>query len=277
MQHGVFMFPTDYAIDPGSLAKLVEDAGFDSLFFPEHTHIPSSRLTPFPLGEPLPREYPHTLDLFVSMTAAAAATSTLLIGSGVCLVIQRDPIICANEVASVDFLSGGRVVFGVGIGWNREEMENHGTNPVTRVALLEERVAAMKEIWTQDEATYHGRFVDFDAIWSWPKPVQKPYPPILIAGNGAGVIDRVLEYADGWMPLPYPGVRERIVELKSRAAELGREVPVSVFGALPEPGEIEAYAEAGVDRCVYRLVSQERDGVEREIESICSTIGQLTA
>ena len=277
MQHGVFMFPTDYAIDPGSLAKLVEDAGFDSLFFPEHSHIPSSRVTPFPLGEPLPREYPHTLDLFVSMTAAAATTSTLLIGSGVCLVVQRDPIICANEVASVDFLSGGRALFGIGIGWNREEMANHGTNPVTRVALMRERVGAMKEIWTKDEATYHGRFVDFDAIWSWPKPVQKPYPPILIAGNGAGVEDRVLDYADEWMPLPLPGLHERIAGLKARAAELGRTVPVSVFGAAPEPGAIEGWAEAGVDRCVYRLQPQERDGVERELDSICASIAEFAS
>jgi probable F420-dependent oxidoreductase len=277
MQHGLFMFPADYAIDPGSLARLAEDAGFESLFFPEHTHIPASRATPFPLGGDIGPEYSHTLDLFVALAAAAAATSSLLVGSGVCLLVQRDPIVCAKEAASVDHLSGGRMVFGVGLGWNREEMSNHGTNPVTRAALLEERIEAVRAIWTEDEASYHGRFVDFDRIWSWPKPVQKPHPPVLVAGNGPRVLDRVLAHADGWMPLPLPGLQGRIVELKSRAAELGREVSVSVFGAPPDLREIDAYAEAGVDRCVYKLQSEARPEVERAIESICSTIGELAA
>jgi probable F420-dependent oxidoreductase len=277
MRHGLFMFPADYAIDPGSLARLAEDAGFESLFFPEHTHIPASRTTPFPLGGDIGPEYSHTIDLFVALTAAASATSSLLVGSGVCLLVQRDPIVCAKEVASVDYLSGGRMVFGVGLGWNREEMANHGTNPVTRAALLEERIEAVRTIWMQDEASYHGRFVDFERIWSWPKPVQKPHPQVLIAGNGPGALDRVLAHADGWMPLPLPGLHERVVELKSRAAELGREVSVSVFGAPPDLREIDAYAEAGVDRCVYRLRSETRPEVERAIELICSTIGELAA
>ena len=277
MQHGLFSFPTDDSIDPASLARLAEDAGFDSLFFPDHTHIPASRETPFPGGEPLGREYSHNLELFVSLTAAAAATTRLLIGTGICLLAQRDPITCAKEVASLDFLSGGRFVFGVGGGWNVEEMANHGGDPGTRWALLEDRVQAMKAIWTQDEATYHGRFVDFDRIWSWPKPVQQPHPPILLAGNGPRVLDRVLAWADGWAPLPFPGLPERIGELRERARGAGRDVSVTVYGlgAPPDPADLVTYGEAGVERCVYHLPSVGRDESERLVEEIRAVIGQV--
>ena len=277
MQHGLFSFPTDDSIDPASLARLAEDAGFDSLFFPDHTHIPASRETPFPGGEPLGREYSHNLELFVSLTAAAAATTRLLIGTGICLLAQRDPITCAKEVASLDFLSGGRFVFGVGGGWNVEEMANHGGDPDTRWALLEDRVQAMKAIWTQDEATYHGRFVDFDRIWSWPKPAQQPHPPILLAGNGPRVLDRVLAWADGWAPLPFPGLPERIGELRERARGAGREVSVTVYGlgAPPDPADLVMYGEAGVERCVYHLPSVGRDESGRLVEEIRAVIGQV--
>jgi probable F420-dependent oxidoreductase len=257
MKFGVTMFPTDYSIAPAPLAKAVEERGFESLLFPEHTHIPTSRRTPWPGGSELPREYSHTLDPFVALTAAAAATDRLLIGTGICLVIERDPITLAKEVASLDFLSKGRFIFGIGGGWNREEMENHGTDPAQRWKLLRERVLAMKAIWTEDEAEFHGELVNFGPVWSWPKPVQKPHPPILVGGDGPHTLQRVVEYGDGWMPIPGRGkipLSERIAELNRLAAEAGRgPIPISLFGAQPRSELLERYAEAGVDRCVFWL------------------------
>jgi len=257
MKFGVIMFPTDYAIGPAELARAVEERGFESLFFPEHTHIPTSRRTPWPGGAELPRDYSHTLDPFVALSAAAAVTESLRIGTGICLVVERDPITLAKEVASLDFLSGGRFLFGIGGGWNREEMENHGTDPAQRWKLLRERILAMKAIWTQDEAEFRGRFVNFDSIWSWPKPVQKPHPPIIVGGDGPHTLQRVVEYGDGWMPIPGRGqtpLSERIAELNRLAAEVGRgPIPVSVYGTLPRPEVIQHYAEVGVDRCIFWL------------------------
>ena len=200
MKFGIGMFPTDYAIGPAELGRACEERGFDSLYYPEHTHIPASRETPFPGGGELPRMYTRLLDPFVSLSAVAAVTEKLRLGFGVCLVVERDPIVTAKEVATLDFLSGGRVDFGVGAGWNVEEMANHGTDPDKRFRLQRERVEAMKEIWTQDDAEYHGQLVDFDPLWSWPKPAQKPHPPILIGNNGPNALKRVLRYGDGWMP-----------------------------------------------------------------------------
>jgi probable F420-dependent oxidoreductase len=192
MDFGIGYFPTHDGIGPGQLARLLEERGQDALFFAEHTHIPASRDSPYSGGRDLPQKYWHTYDLFVALTAAATATSRLRVGSGVCLVIERDPIITAKEVASVDHLSGGRLEFGVGAGWNREEMGNHGTDPRTRMALLRERVEAMKAIWTQPEASYAGTYVSFDRIWLYPKPAQRPHPPVLVGGDGPTVLDRVL-------------------------------------------------------------------------------------
>lgn len=257
MKFGVTMFPTDYSIGPAELARAVEERGLESLFFPEHTHIPTSRRTPWPGGADLPREYSHTLDPFVALSAAAAATERLRIGTGICLVIERDPINLAKEVASLDFISGGRLLFGIGGGWNLEEMENHGTDPHRRWKLLRERVLAMKAIWTEDEAEFHGRFVDFDRVWSWPKPVQKPHPPIVVGGNGPHTLQRVVEYGDGWMPIPgrdQTPLSERIAELNRLAAEAGRgDIPVTVYGAPTRPEVIGHYAEMGVERCVFWL------------------------
>ncbi len=257
MKFGITMFPADYAIGAVELGRAVEERGFDSLFFPEHTHIPTSRRTPWPGGAELPREYAHTLDPFVALGAVAAATKTLLLGTGICLVIERDPITLAKEVASVDFLSGGRFLFGIGGGWNEEEMENHGTDPNRRWKLLRERVLAMKEIWTQEQAEFHGQLVDFDPIWSWPKPVQKPHPPIYVGGDGEHTLKRVVEYGDGWMPIPGRNRRplgERIVELQEMAAAAGRgPIPVTLYGAQPRPEVIAHYAEIGVERCIFFL------------------------
>ncbi len=250
---GVSMFPTDYAIRPDDLARLVEERGFDSIWFPEHTHIPESRRSPWPGGADLPREYSHTYDPFVALTAAAAATTNLKLGTGICLVIERDPIVMAKEVASLDRLSNGRFLFGIGGGWNAEEMENHGTNFRRRWRLLRERILAMKEIWAKDEAEYHGEFVNFDKIWSYPKPVQQPHPPIIMGGDGATTFDRVIEYCDGWMPIggrpsQGPSLPEKIAMLRRQAEEAGRDpasISVSIFGTRPDADTVSRMEEAG--------------------------------
>src|SRR5947208_3345797 len=200
MHYGVCIFPTDYSIRIDELARAAEERGFESLFVTEHTHIPASRRTPFPGGTELPREYSHTLDPFVALTAAAAVTRTLKVGTGICLVIEHYPITLAKQVASLAFLSGGRFLFGIGGGWNAEEMENHGTAFKTRFRLLRERVLAMREIWTKDAAAFHGEFVRFDPIWSWPKPAQTPHPPILLGGESGYTLQRVVDFCDGWFP-----------------------------------------------------------------------------
>lgn len=265
MKFGLEMFPTDYSIDAVSLGKAAEEHGFESLFFPEHTHIPTSRLSPWPGGAELPQEYSHTLDPFVALAAVAAVTKNLMLGTGICLVIERDPIVLAKEVASLDFLSGGRVLFGIGGGWNLEEMENHGTRPSIRWKILRERILAMKEIWTKDEAEYHGDHVNFDPIWSWPKPVAKPHPPIIVGGSGPRTLDRVLEWGDEWMPIGgrgAGGLGEKIAELRSRAKAMGRgHIPVSIFGARADAAAIRELEEAGVDRCVFGLPPAPADRV----------------
>jgi probable F420-dependent oxidoreductase len=275
MEFGVAIFPTHDALDPGSVARLVEERGHRALYFPEHTHIPASRATPHPSGNTLPRHYIHTYDLFVALTAAAAATSRLRIGAGICLVIERDPIVTAKEVASIDHLSGGRFEFGVGAGWNREEMANHGTDPRTRFRVMRERVEAMKAIWTQDEATYEGEFVRFERIWSWPKPAQWPHPPVLVGGGGPTVLDRVLAYGDAWFPNYAPDVIERAAELRERAAEAGREIPVLAMGVPADPAVLERLEEAGVVRAVRWLPSAARGPIERELERFESAIAEL--
>jgi probable F420-dependent oxidoreductase len=249
------MFPTDYAMHPAELARAVEAHGFDSLFFPEHTHIPTSRRSPFPGGGELPKEYSHTLDPFVALGAAAAVTTQLLLGTGICLVIERDPITLAKEVASLDYISGGRVLFGIGGGWNREEMEHHGTNPASRWRVLRERIEAMQAIWTKDEAEYHGEFVNFEPIWQWPKPVQKPHPPILVGGDGANTLQRVVRYGDAWMPVGRRAdFTSRIAELQRLATAAGRgPIPVFIFGASPKAEVIESYIAAGVERVIFTL------------------------
>jgi probable F420-dependent oxidoreductase len=260
---GLTMFPTAYAITPSDLGREAEARGYESLFFPEHSHIPVNRRSPWPGGGELPEEYKHTYDPFVALSAVAAVTTRLRIGTGVCLVVQRDPITTAKEVASLDCLSSGRFLFGIGAGWNREEMADHGTDPRTRMALLQQRIEAMKAIWTEDRASYHGRFVDFDPMWSWPKPVQRPHPPVLVGGSGPAVLDRVLAFGDEWMPLRIPDPEElgrQVAELQVRARDAGRSpVPVTLFGASRDPATLEKLADSGVTRAVLPLRPLGRD------------------
>lgn len=263
MDFGVGYFPTHDAMAPGALARLAEERGQSAVFFAEHTHIPASRDTPYEDGQELPRKYWHTYDLFVALTAAAAATSRLRIGSGICLVIERDPIITAKAVASLDHLSGGRFEFGVGAGWNREEMRNHGTDPRVRMAVLRERIEAMKTIWAEQEASYHGKYVDFERIWSFPKPAQRPHPPVLVGGTGPGVLDRVLAFGDAWFPNYGEGVIERIGELRARAE---RQIDVQVLSAPADPAVLQRLHEAGVQRASRWLPSGPRSTVERALE-----------
>lgn len=266
MKIGVSMFATDYAIRPDDLAREAEDRGFESVWFPEHTHIPTSRKSPWPGGGELPKDYWHTHDLFVALTAAAAVTKTIKVGSGICLVIERDPIVMAKEVASVDMLSNGRLIFGIGGGWNREEMENHGTNFDRRWKVLRERIEAMKEIWANDAAEYHGEYVKFDPIWSYPKPVQKPHPPILLGTLSSKGLDRVVRYCDGWIPV---GIRPKdlpaaIKDLNERAVRAGRKAgdfPVSIFGAPGKEDTLRQFQEAGAERVVIGLPSDNKTKV----------------
>jgi probable F420-dependent oxidoreductase len=275
MKFGLVFMSTADAIAPGDLAKLVEERGHESLFFPEHSHIPASRETPFPLGGDLPRKYSNLYDLFVACTAAITATSRLRVGSGICLVIQRDPIQTAKEVASIDHLSGGRFEFGVGAGWNREQMTNHGTDPRRRMALMGERVEAIKAIWTEEEASYHGELVDFERIWSWPKPAQRPHPPVLVGGNGPTVIDRVLRFGDAWFPNYHESedFQGRIAELRNRAE---RRIDVQMGGVAADPHQIEEISGLGVHRVVHWLPSANRSLVERELERWEAAIAEFT-
>jgi len=272
------MFATEYSVAPAELAKMVEQRGYESLFFPEHTHIPANRDTPYPAGGELPQEYWHTYDPFVGLMAAAAATERLRVATGICLVIERDPITTAKEVASLDRLSGGRMLFGVGAGWNLEEMANHGTDGSKRFGVMRERIEAMKAIWTQEEASYHGRYVDFERILARPKPLQQPHPPILIGGNGPTVVDRVLAYGDEWMPNAMPdagALQQRIAEFHERAEDAGRgRLGVTLYAAPAKAQAISDYERAGVSRYVFHMRSTEREQTEQRLEQLDRVIAE---
>ncbi len=281
MHYGVMMFPTDYSIRPDDLARLLEERGFESVWFPEHTHIPVSRRTPYPGGTDLPQEYWHTYDPFVALTAAAMATTRLKLGTGICLVMERDPITTAKEVASVDMISNGRFIFGIGGGWNAEEMEDHGTEFKKRWRVLRERILAMRRIWMEDEPEFHGRYVNFDKIWSYPKPVQRPHPPILMGGDGATTFDRVIEFCDGWMPINRGRVvggmemHDKIALLRQRAKAAGRDpdtISVTIVGSRPDHETLGRWEQLGVERVVFSVPAAGREVVEPMLERYAEAV-----
>jgi probable F420-dependent oxidoreductase len=251
------MFITDRTIAPDALARAVEERGLESLFVPEHTHIPVSRVTPYPGGGDLPEEYWRSYDPFVALTAAAAVTENLRVGTGVCLVAQHDPIVLAKEVASLDLVSGGRVVFGIGYGWNVEEMADHGVDPARRRAIVREKVLAMHALWTDDVASFEGEHVRFAPSWSWPKPAQRPRPPIFVGGAAGPTLFRhIAEYADGWSPIGGAGVRAALPELRDAFEKAGRdpaELRIMIYGARPDASVLEHYASEGYERTVLNL------------------------
>jgi len=270
---GVLIFATDYSITPANLAQAAEARGFESLFVPEHTHIPASRLTPWPGGRDLPTEYWHTQDPFVGLATAAAVTDSIKLGTGIALITERDPILMAKQVATLDFLSNGRVLLGVGAGWNVEEMANHGVAFAERWSVLRERVLAMQQIWTQEEAEYHGEHVDFDPIWSYPKPVQPGGPKILLGASSRWTFPRIVEYGHGWFPIHQDPGRAAaqgtvdyaagIAELKRLWVEAGREgePDFTIFGVGPNPDRVEELIEMGFNRVVFGLPSADADAV----------------
>ncbi|HUA34689.1 MAG TPA: LLM class F420-dependent oxidoreductase [Candidatus Binataceae bacterium] len=261
---GISMFPTDYAIQPIELAVAAEERGFESMFFPEHTHIPASRKTPFPGGTELPKEYWHTHDPFVALGAAAAVTKKLRLGTGVCLVIERDPITLAKEVASLDLISGGRVELGIGAGWNVEEMENHGAQFKRRWKIVKEKVLAMRQIWSNEAAEFHGEFVNFDPIWSYPKPVQAGGPPVLLGSQSPKSFERVAEYCDGWMPINFPRAdfSASIAKLREAEKKAGtKHKSVSMFGVGPSEESLKKFLDLGMERLIFALPPAPRDTV----------------
>jgi probable F420-dependent oxidoreductase len=258
MRIGALIFPTDLTIRTDRLAREMEDRGFESLWVTEHTHIPTSRRTPWPGGSELPEEYRRTLDPFVGLAAAAAVTERLNLGTGICLVAQHHPITLAKSVASLDLMSDGRFLFGIGVGWNEDEMENHGVDPHSRRARVRESVLAMKGLWTEEAAGYDGDHVSFSASWSWPKPVRFPHPPVIMGGAGGPVTFRhIVEYCDGWMPIHgRRNVFERVGELRAAAEAAGRDpdsIELGVFGCPIDAEVVDSYRAAGFTRAVFWL------------------------
>ena len=252
---GIVMFATDYSIQPAALARACEERGFESLFFPEHTHIPASRKTPYPGGGELPKEYSHTHDPFVALAAAGAVTRNLKLGTGVCLVVERDPITLAKEVATLDFITGGRLLFGIGGGWNIEEMQNNGVaEPKRRWKLVKEKILAMREIWSKENAQFHGEFVNFDPIWSYPKPAQPGGPPVLMGSQSARAIERTAVYCDGWLPINNPRVdfAQKVKELREAEQRRGRKnLSLSLFGGPSKEEHVANFIKLGFERFLY--------------------------
>jgi len=265
MKIGVNTFLTDEGISGPVLGRALEERGFESLFLAEHSHIPTSRRSPYPGGGELPRMYYRAFDPFVALAAIGAATERLILGTGVTLLIQRDIIHTAKEIATLDQLSGGRVVFGVGVGWNREEMENHGTDPRTRGALVDEQLSALRAIWTEDEAEFHGKFIDFDPIYSWPKPIQRPHPPIFL-GGGPTAAERAIRHGIGWIPLSVADPAA-IADQLAGFRESGLPVTAITVG-VPDLAVLDAYAEAGVERVTLQLDTTPEAESLRELDTL---------
>jgi probable F420-dependent oxidoreductase len=273
MEFGIATFVNDDSIDPVSLARAIEDRGFESLVVAEHTHIPASRESPYPAGGELPPFYYRTLDPFVTLAAAAAVTSKIELFTGIALLIQRDPITTAKEAASIDLISGGRFVFGVGAGWNIEELRDHGTDPKTRGALLDERIEAIKALWTAEPAEYHGKYVDFPLSYSRPKPVRQPHPPIFVGGNSDATVKRVIRHGAGWISnaLPVEQLTQRIDQLRDRA---GHDVPLAMFGAPADPGYWRAAEGLGFGRLALFLPPRPLDESLRLLDELAALVNQ---
>lgn len=283
MHIGATIFPTDQTIRPVELGRAAEDLGFESLWFAEHSHIPTSRETPWggmKDAPPLPEQYWRTMDVFVALGAIAAVTSTLRLGTGIALVAQRDPIWLAKEVASLDLISDGRVLFGIGYGWNKEEMASHGTAYLERRAKLREHVLLMKELWTEEVASFEGEFVSLEPSWAWPKPVQQPHPPILMGGAaGPKTIADMVEFCDGWMPL---GTRHdllgNIEKVRQALRDAGRDpgsFDISVYGAPRDEKVLELFAENGVDRVVFTLPAVDEETVLEKMRDRAEFVGRF--
>ncbi len=279
MHYALTMFPTDYSIQPAEIAREAEARGFESLWFPEHTHIPVERKSPWPGGPELPKMYYDVYEPFVALTAAAAVTTRLKVATGICLVVQRDPLQTAKSVATLDRISNGRFLFGIGAGWNAEEMRNHGTEFKTRLSLMRERVLAMKELWTQAKPEFHGKFVEFAPVMTWPKPVQKPHPPIHVGGGFPKAAERAIDYGDGWMPIfGRDEILERIPEVRERVRAAGRDpdkFEISIFAAPPQPELLARARDAGVTRCVFGLPPAKAEEVLPLLDSYAELMRKL--
>jgi probable F420-dependent oxidoreductase len=280
VKYGVAIFPTDYSIHPCALGTALEERGFESLWVAEHSHIPVSRRTPWPGGAELPKMYYDAMDPFVTLAMAGAVTKRLRLGTGICLVVQRDPIQTAKEVASLDSATGGRFLFGVGGGWNEEEMNNHGTQLAGRWKVLRERIEAMKAIWTQKQAEYHGEHVNFDPIYAWPKPVQKPHPPIHVGGAYPGGMRRAVRYGDGWIPILGRGEDPTtlVPAFRKEAAAAGRDpdaLEVSIYGCPPQKELVTRLRDAGITRVVFFVPSAKEDVVLPALDSQAELAGAV--
>ncbi len=277
MDIGAYFFPTAYSVDVVELATELEQRGFESLLVPEHTHIPVSRKTEWPGGGELPKEYYHTYDPFVALSFVAGATKTIKIGTGICLIPQRDPIATAKSVASLDHLSKGRFIFGIGGGWNVDEMENHGAQYSSRFRLLKENILAMKQFWTEEKGEFHGEFVDFDPAFSWPKPAQRPHPPIILGGETDYTLKRVVDFCDGWLPRPRADIVDGMARLRRVAEEGGRDlssISVTVFGAPPEKEKLQSYDELGIHRALLRIPTEDRDTCFKLLDTYMPLLGK---
>jgi len=282
MKFATMLYSTDEAMRPDDFAVATEERGFESVWYPEHTHIPANRRTPFPGGGDLPHDYWHMHDPFIALTAAATATKTIKIGTGVCLITERDPIVTAKEVATLDFLSRGRFLFGIGAGWNAEEMENHGTKFDERWKVLEERIEAMKACWINEESEYHGKYVDFDPTGSWPKPVQKPHPPIIMGAASPWGRERVARYCDGWVPLPgqMGNIAEDIADLEQRLKKHGRklsDIEISFFWAPEDADELKRYRDLGVDRAILACPAASVDDTLKQLDRHAALAAEVGA
>jgi probable F420-dependent oxidoreductase len=281
MHFGAAMFFTDYSMSAAEFARALEDRGFESLWAPEHSHMPADGGTRFPSGGEVPKEYYDVMDPFVSLTAAAMATKTLKLGTGVCLVVQRDPIQTAKLVASLDQVSGGRFLFGVGNGWNKEEIDNHGTAFPTRHKLARERIEAMKEIWVKSKPEYHGEFVNFAPIMTWPKPVQKPHPPVIVGGAFPYAARRALRYGDGWMPHTrrpqYGDIADKLPEFQKMAAEAGRQIPITAWDCLEDYDRLRRYRDLGFVRASFSVDSARADVILPVLDRLAALMRRVNA